>query len=77
MKKTARRRSDGVLKEVLFVEEDSQFRLCSDPSALFACFKKARSSMSYRAFSGGLSDASGCSGWSFQPRQQRHFAHQE
>ena len=30
----------GGLKEVLFVEEDSQFRLCSDPAALFACLKK-------------------------------------
>lgn len=38
--KTARRRPDVDLKEVLFVEEDSQFRLCSDPAALFACLKQ-------------------------------------
>ena len=38
--KTARRRPDGVFKEVLFVEEDSKFRLSSDPPALFACLKQ-------------------------------------
>ena len=30
----------GGLKDELFVEEDSQFRLCPDPAALFACLKQ-------------------------------------